>query len=53
MADITMCKGTNNQLCATCYRKLATPNEYRQSYFLDIPIKKDGTCEEYWNVKAK
>ena len=52
MADITMCKGTTKEICVHCYRKNATPNEYRQSYFMDIPIKEDGTCPEYW-VKAK
>jgi hypothetical protein len=49
MADITMCKGGENNKCNTCYRKQAVPNEYRQSYFIQSPMLNDGTCSEYWN----
>jgi len=38
MADITMCE---NQMCSKrdkCYRAMATPNEYRQSYSYFVPI---------------
>jgi hypothetical protein len=45
--DITMCKGTNCPQKETCYRFTATPNEYRQSYFTEAPIK-EGKCEMYW-----
>lgn len=49
MSDITMCKSpANDGLCKDCYRKNAIPNEYRQAYFIQIPLQKDGTCEEYW-----
>jgi hypothetical protein len=44
-----MCKGTNDFKCEVCYRKNATPNEFRQSYFVIVPMKDDGTCDEYWN----
>ena len=37
MADITMCKGDNCPSKQTCYRFLATPSEYRQSYFYPTP----------------
>lgn len=47
MADITMCLGTNCPYKETCYRFTATPNEYRQAYFMEPPIK-DGECEHYW-----
>ena len=46
MADITMCEGKDCKLKETCYRFKATPNEYRQSYFIDPPIKKDK-CDYY------
>ena len=51
MPDITMCKGDNCPKKENCYRYTAPVNEYRQSYFFDTPIKEDGTCEHYWEVK--
>lgn len=42
MPDITMCE---DQKCAQkmeCYRFLAIPNEFRQSYFVGSPKKMDG-----------
>ena len=48
MADITMCKGDGCETKFTCYRFTAKPNEYRQSYFMESPIK-DGGCEYYIN----
>jgi len=47
MPDITMCKGDGCVFKDTCYRHIATPSEYRQSYFLSPPIKKDS-CDYYW-----
>jgi hypothetical protein len=47
MADITMCVGTDCPHKESCYRFTATPNEYRQSYFMSPPIK-DGKCDMYW-----
>ena len=49
MPDITMCHGTDNPLCKTCYRKLAKPNPFRQAWF-DTPLIKDGKCEYYSNI---
>lgn len=51
MLDITMCNGEHCPLKESCYRHKATPDHY-QSYFVDIPLKEDGTCEhfmEIWN----
>lgn len=48
MADITMCTGGGCEARETCYRFTAKPNEYRQSYFMEVPIKKNG-CEYYIN----
>jgi hypothetical protein len=48
MADITMCVGTDCPNKERCYRFYAPVNEYRQAYFMDIPLKKDGTCDELW-----
>lgn len=37
MADITMCSGEGCPLRGECYRHLATPSEYRQSWFAGVP----------------
>lgn len=52
MADITMCNGKNCDLRQTCYRYKAKPNEYRQSYFVETPIK-NGECDKYWEYCDK
>ena len=47
--DITMCSGQDCPLKETCYRFAATPSEFRQSYFLNIPYNKETkTCEYLW-----
>lgn len=53
MPDITMCRG---DLCGrreTCYRFNATPNEFRQSYFVKVPLKESGDCEYYWEKRSE
>jgi hypothetical protein len=48
MPDITMCKGDGCPMKETCYCFTANPSEFRQSYFMNAPIKEDNTCEYYW-----
>ena len=52
MADITKCDGKGCDKREFCYRFTAMASKYRQSYFVDAPIKKDGTCDEYWEIKC-
>jgi len=52
MPDITMCPGTNCPHKEKCYRFMAKPSEYWQSYFTEPPIK-DGKCEYYWGENAE
>lgn len=47
MADITKCKGYNCNMKESCYRFIAKDNEYRQAYFSELPINKDGSCDMY------
>ena len=47
MPDITMCKGDGCPVKETCYRYTAKPNEYRQSYFVEVPYK-DDVCDHFW-----
>lgn len=53
MADICKCDGKGCDKREFCYRFTAMADKYRQSYFVDAPIKKDGTCDEYWEMKCK
>ena len=48
MADITMCTGEGCEARVTCYRFTAKPNEYRQSYFMEVPDI-NGGCPYYIN----
>lgn len=50
MADITKCKGEHCLLKDKCYRYTAKDSEYRQAYFMEIPIK-NGICEMYWGER--
>ena len=56
MPDIAMC---TNKLCPNskkCYRFLAEPSHYRQSYGLfEYSLDKDGNvvCDYYWPVSTK
>ena len=49
MADITMCSGLKCPLKSNCYRALAIPNEFRQSYFLALPFDGEG-CKYQWDL---
>ena len=49
MADITKCSDEECPINDTCYRYTAEPNEYYQSYFVNTPIKEDGSCDHYWH----
>jgi hypothetical protein len=51
MADITMCHGDMCPKKDTCHRYTAPKNEYRQSFFITIPMNKDETCDEYLDNK--
>ncbi len=48
MADITMCSGSGCVLKEECYRHTAPVNEYRQAYFMNPPVKEDGSCDFLW-----
>ena len=52
MADICKCDGKGCDKREFCYRFTAMASKYRQSWFTDAPIKKDGTCDEYWEIKC-
>lgn len=54
MADITMCHGTGCPWKNRCYRFMAKPNEFRQSYYTEVPgkmIDEVFYCESFWAVK--
>jgi len=48
MADITKCTGKDCKSKESCYRYMAKESEFRQAYFAESPINKDGFCDMYW-----
>lgn len=53
VADITMCKGEGCKKKDKCLRHTAKANEYRQSYFVILPInKKNNKCEYFWKKES-
>jgi len=58
MADITMCPGNECSRKDMCYRYTATPNDFWQSQFTELPLK-NGNCTHfydntgYFNYKLK
>lgn len=48
MADITMCSGRGCKQRNSCYRFTATACEFRQSYFAQVPMEKNGVCDYFW-----
>ena len=65
MSDICKCYGTGCPFKDSCYRFTAEANPYRQSYFMEVPLKwldfvQEGShnpivaeCEEYWEYPKK
>jgi hypothetical protein len=51
MPDICMCKGEGCDLKANCYRYTATPNEWRQSYFVSAPCLTSDQCDHFSSNK--
>lgn len=47
MPDITMCRGDKFPNQEKCYRYMAIPSKFRQSYFAEQPVEEDGTCEYF------
>lgn len=44
-----MCSGENCPMKERCYRFTATKSDWRQSFFLNPPIKEDKTCDHFWD----
>ena len=53
MPDITKCHAINCKKRHSCYRYISDPYHFRQSYFSESPMNKDGTCDMYWEHKPK
>lgn len=52
MPDITMCNGGDCPLKETCYRYKATPSEFLQSYFVEVPYDEDKKeCTYHWKIE--
>lgn len=54
MPDISMCNGQDCPLKDSCFRHIATPSMFMQSYFAESPFNKEkNKCDYYWEVKSK
>lgn len=53
MPDITMCKDNNCLYKEGCYRYMAEPNKFRQSYFSESPREEDGSCNYYVDIATQ
>ena len=49
--DITMCSGKGCDLANKCYRYTAPKSKFRQSFFSEPPIDKDGKCDYFLKQK--
>ena len=49
MADITMCNDYECPQKERCYRFMANPSTFWQSYFAESPKKMDG-CDYFWEI---
>ena len=49
--DGTKCEGKGCPFKEECYRFTAPVNEYRQSYFINVPYNKEtNTCKHLWKI---
>jgi len=51
MPDISMCANGGCPLRHECYRFMAKPNEYRQTYAQFAPNPDGETCDYFWGVQ--
>lgn len=52
MTDITKCTGEGCPRKHDCYRFVAKAGDY-QSWFMQHPLQKDGTCDEFYPMNSK
>lgn len=50
MPDISMCNNKKCKMRYKCFRYMAKPNQYRQSYVSFKPNIK-GDCDSFWDIK--
>ena len=50
MVDISMCSAEKCKRKNTCYRYLATPDTYRQSYIVVADV---DDCQMYWECPSR
>lgn len=53
MPDISKCKGEGCPIKETCYRFTAPPSKWRQSYFVESPIREDKSCDHFMEIWDK
>lgn len=54
MPDISMCANKKCKIKKDCYRFMAKPNPYRQSYLMiNKSVKTREDCNNYWALENK
>lgn len=51
MPDIAMCPGDGCTKKQRCYRYRAIPTPRRQTYFATPPVKENGDCPEFLELR--
>jgi len=51
MPDIAMCPGNECSKKSACYRYRAVPTPHRQSYLITPPMKPDGSCDLFLELR--
>jgi len=51
MPDIAMCRGEGCPRKAECYRHRAVPTPRRQPYYATPPMRPDGSCDYFTELR--
>jgi hypothetical protein len=52
MPTLTKCSGNGCEMKNKCFRYTSPSNSY-QSYFTEVPLKENGTCDYFLQVDIK
>lgn len=52
MPDITMCANTHCAQHTKCYRYMAEPSDFRQSYFMCDVRNEDSSCDYFLPLRG-
>jgi hypothetical protein len=53
MPTLTKCSGKKCSIKEKCFRYTSVPKHFNQSYFPEVPLKENGTCDYFLQVDIK